>query len=44
MGHGQQANSYLIKAGKLFDSESGQFKTGYVILVKEKLLNKIPGK
>jgi imidazolonepropionase-like amidohydrolase len=29
----QQA-TYLIKAGKLFDSESGQFKTGQVILVK----------
>ena len=29
------ASSYLIKAGKLFDSETGEFKTGMVILVKE---------
>ncbi|MCW3075061.1 MAG: amidohydrolase [Flaviaesturariibacter sp.] len=29
----QQSQKYLIKAGKLFDSESGQFKTGLSILV-----------
>jgi len=31
---GQEKASYLIKAGKLFDSETGEFKTGMIILVK----------
>ena len=30
----QKTNQYRIKAGKLFDSEAGVFKTNMVILVK----------
>lgn len=30
----QPATSFIVKAGKLFDSESGVFKTGQVIFVK----------
>src|SRR5579859_564213 len=33
--------SYLIKAGKLFDSETGEFKTGMVILVKDKRIEAV---
>src|SRR5579859_890663 len=33
--------SYLIKAGKLFDSETGEFKTGMVILVKDKKIEAV---
>ncbi len=29
----QDAQNFLIKAGKLFDSETGEFKTGMVVLV-----------
>lgn len=35
------ATSYLIKAGKLFDSETGEFKTGMVILVKDKKIEAV---
>src|SRR5258708_21745968 len=34
-------SSYLIKAGKFFDSETGEFKTGMVILVKDKKIEAI---
>lgn len=37
----QQSNNYLIKAGKLFDSETGQFKSGQVILVKGRVIESI---
>jgi hypothetical protein len=39
-----QQSTYLIKAGKLFDSESGQFKTGQVILVKGNLIDAVKPK
>jgi imidazolonepropionase-like amidohydrolase len=34
-------NGYLIRAGKLFDSEAGEFKTGMVILVKDKRIEAV---
>jgi imidazolonepropionase-like amidohydrolase len=33
--HAQENKKFLIRAGKLFDSESGQFKTGMSILVND---------
>ncbi|WP_188936421.1 amidohydrolase family protein [Puia dinghuensis] len=33
--------TYLIKAGKLFDSETGEFKTGMVILVKDQRIEAV---
>jgi imidazolonepropionase-like amidohydrolase len=33
--YAQQSGNYLIKTGKLFDSEAGIFKTGMYILVKQ---------
>ena len=37
----ERASSYLIKAGKLFDSETGEFKTGMVILVKDQKIEAV---
>ncbi|HXB09525.1 MAG TPA: amidohydrolase family protein [Puia sp.] len=34
-------SAYLIKAGKFFDSETGEFKTGMVILVRDKKIEAI---
>jgi imidazolonepropionase-like amidohydrolase len=36
-----KSSSYLIKAGKFFDSETGEFKTGMVILVKDKKIEAV---
>lgn len=36
-----QEPPYLIRAGKLFDSETGQFKKGMVILVKGKMIDTV---
>lgn len=37
----QEKAFYLIKAGKLFDSEAGEFKTGMVILVKDQKIEAV---
>jgi len=37
----ERATAYLIKAGKLFDSETGTFKTGMVILVKDQKIEAV---
>lgn len=37
----EKSTSYLIKAGKFFDSETGEFKTGMVILVKDKKIEAV---
>ncbi len=43
--HAQEGGKYLIRAGKLFDSESGQFKTSMSILVSNsKILSVKPDK
>lgn len=34
-------STYLIKAGKFFDSETGEFKTGVVILVRDKKIEAV---
>lgn len=39
--HAQEGQKYLIKAGKLFDSETGQFKTGMSILVNNSLIEAV---
>jgi len=36
-----KTSSYLIRAGKLFDSEAGEFKTGMVILVKDQKIEAV---
>jgi len=37
----QQKQQYLIKAGKLFDSETAQFKTGMIILVSGNIIDTV---
>jgi imidazolonepropionase-like amidohydrolase len=37
----EKASSYLIKAGKLFDSETGEFRSGMVILVKDQKIEAV---
>ncbi|HEY4337772.1 MAG TPA: hypothetical protein VGM89_17785, partial [Puia sp.] len=37
----ERGSLYLIRAGKLFDSETGEFKTGMVILVKEQKIEAV---
>jgi imidazolonepropionase-like amidohydrolase len=37
----ERASSYLIKAGKVFDSETGTFNTGMVILVKDQKIEAV---
>jgi len=43
--YGQQSEKYLIKSGKLFDSETGQFKTGMSVLISgSKIISVKPDK
>jgi imidazolonepropionase-like amidohydrolase len=37
----ERASSYLVRAGKLFDSETGEFKTGMVVLVRDKKIEAV---
>lgn len=39
--YAQEPQKYLIKAGKLFESESGTFKTGYYILTNGKRIESV---
>jgi imidazolonepropionase-like amidohydrolase len=39
--HGQENRKYLITAGKLFDSETGQFKTNMAILVNGRFIESV---
>ena len=39
--HAQETQKYLIKAGKLFDSETGQFKTNMSILVSNEKIEAV---
>lgn len=37
----QDSHTYLIRAGKLFDSETGEFRTGMVVLVRDKKIEAV---
>jgi imidazolonepropionase-like amidohydrolase len=40
-GRAQTRDQFLIKTGKLFDSETGRFKTGLLILVKQSTIEAV---